>query len=109
MTVESALRILLVDDNPDHALLTKNAIVSSKHRKYEVHVSGSIEEAMEEIEVELDEVIRLAKDDANFRRGVLLSKESLDTIVDASIQEHRQNYFAAAIHFAKGYFAKFFR
>lgn len=44
-------------------------------------------EGGKEIEVELDEVIRLAKEDANFRRGVLLSKESLDTIVDASIQE----------------------
>ena len=52
MTVESVLRILLVEDNPDHALLTKNAIVSSKHRKYEVYVSGSVEEAMDEIEAE---------------------------------------------------------
>lgn len=39
------------------------------------------------IEVALDEVIRLAREDANFRRGVLLSEESLFTIVDASIQE----------------------
>lgn len=39
------------------------------------------------IEVALDEVIRLAKEDSNFRRGVLLSEESLSTIVDASIQE----------------------
>lgn len=39
------------------------------------------------IEVPLDEVIRLAREDANFRRGVLLSEESLFTIVDASIQE----------------------
>ncbi len=44
-------------------------------------------EGDKEIEVELEEVIRLAKEDANFRRGVLLSKESLTTIVDASIQE----------------------
>ena len=52
MTVESVLRILLVEDNPDHALLTKNAIVSSKQRKCEVRVSGSVEEAMEQIETE---------------------------------------------------------
>ncbi|MCC7230617.1 MAG: DEAD/DEAH box helicase family protein [Fimbriimonadaceae bacterium] len=44
-------------------------------------------EGGKEIEVELEDVIRLAKEDANFRRGVLLSKESLATIVDASIQE----------------------
>lgn len=44
-------------------------------------------EGGQEIEVELEEVIRLAKEDSNFRRGVLLSNESLDTIVDASIQE----------------------
>ena len=39
------------------------------------------------IEVPLEEVIRLARADSNFRRGVLLSEESLFTIVDASIQE----------------------
>ena len=39
------------------------------------------------IEVPLEEVIRLAREDSNFRRGVLLSEESLFTIVDASIQE----------------------
>lgn len=44
-------------------------------------------EGGKEIEIELEDVIRLAKEDSNFRRGVLLSKESLDTIVDASIQE----------------------
>lgn len=44
-------------------------------------------EGGQEMEVDLEEVIRLASEDSNFRRGVLLSEESLYTIVDASIQE----------------------
>ena len=44
----------------------------------------------EEIEVQLDEVRRLGEEDADFRRSILTSKESLSTIVDASIQALRQ-------------------
>lgn len=38
-----------------------------------------------EIEVPLEEVIRLGEEDSNFRRGIVSSRESLITIVDASI------------------------
>ncbi len=44
----------------------------------------------EEIEVSLEEVIKLGEEDADFRRSIVTSKESLDTIVDASIQELRK-------------------
>lgn len=37
--------------------------------------------------VTLDEVKKLAESDAAFRRGIVSSKETLDTIVDASIRE----------------------
>lgn len=40
----------------------------------------------QEIEVSLDEVVRLGEDDADFRRSIVTSKETLDTIVDASIR-----------------------
>ena len=49
MIAKSALRVLLVEDNPDHALLAKNAILNSKDRRYTVELSGSVEEAMEKI------------------------------------------------------------
>jgi superfamily II DNA or RNA helicase len=41
----------------------------------------------QEIEVSLDEVRRLGEVDADFRRSIVSSKESMDTIVDASIRE----------------------
>lgn len=41
----------------------------------------------EEIEVSLDEVRRLGEQDADFRRSIMTSQETLDTIVDASIRE----------------------
>ena len=41
----------------------------------------------QEIEVDLDEVRRLGEQDAVFRRGIVTSTETLDTIVDASIRE----------------------
>lgn len=41
----------------------------------------------QEIEVDLDEVRRLGEDDADFRRSIVTSKETLNTIVDASIRE----------------------
>jgi superfamily II DNA or RNA helicase len=40
-----------------------------------------------EIEVDLDEVRRLGEDDADFRRSIVTSTETLNTIVDASIRE----------------------
>ncbi|WP_434139499.1 DEAD/DEAH box helicase [Photobacterium leiognathi] len=44
-------------------------------------------EGEEEIEVSLDEVVRLGEEDASFRRSIVTSKETLDTIVDASIDQ----------------------
>lgn len=41
----------------------------------------------QEIEVELEEVRRLGETDADFRRSIVTSTETLNTIVDASIQE----------------------
>ena len=41
----------------------------------------------QEIEVSLDEVRRLAEEDADFRRSIVTSRETLNTIVDASIRE----------------------
>ncbi len=41
----------------------------------------------QEIEVSLDEVRRLGEQDADFRRSIVTSKETLTTIVDASIRE----------------------
>lgn len=44
----------------------------------------------QEIEVDLEEVRRLGEEDANFRRSIVTSTETLNTIVDASIRElHR--------------------
>ena len=40
-----------------------------------------------EIEVTLDEVRRLGEQDADFRRSIVTSEETLNTIVDASIRE----------------------
>ncbi|MBI4372543.1 MAG: response regulator [Candidatus Omnitrophica bacterium] len=47
-----SLRILIVEDNPDHALLAKNAILTSKDCKYMVETCGSVEEAMEKIKAD---------------------------------------------------------
>ena len=41
----------------------------------------------EEIEVSLEEVRRLGEEDADFRRSIVTSTETLNTIVDASIRE----------------------
>lgn len=41
----------------------------------------------QEIEVDLDEVKRLGETDADFRRSIVTSEETLNTIVDASIRE----------------------
>lgn len=42
-----------------------------------------------EIEVSRDEVVKLGENDTEFRRSILTSKETLDTIVDCSIQQLR--------------------
>ncbi len=44
----------------------------------------------QEVEANLDEVRRLGEVDADFRRSIVSSKETLDTIVDASITELRR-------------------
>lgn len=41
----------------------------------------------EEIQVDLEEVRQLGEQDASFRRSIVTSKETLNTIVDASIRE----------------------
>lgn len=43
-----------------------------------------------EVEVPLDEVRRLGEEDADFRRSIITSKETANTIVDASIRELRK-------------------
>jgi superfamily II DNA or RNA helicase len=44
-------------------------------------------EDSKEVEVSLDEVRRLGEEDADFRRSIVTSTETLNTIVDASIRE----------------------
>ena len=45
--MSSNLRVLLVEDNPDHAALAKKAIQSSKDYKYSVTLCTSVEDAIE--------------------------------------------------------------
>jgi superfamily II DNA or RNA helicase len=47
-------------------------------------------EGDEEVEVGLEEVRRLGEEDADFRRSIVTSAETRDTIVDASIHELRR-------------------
>lgn len=49
MARQPALQLLLVEDNPDHAALARNAIINSKKRMYEVELCGSAEEATEKL------------------------------------------------------------
>ena len=63
----------------------------------------------QEIEVTLDEVRRLGEQDADFRRSIVTSQETLNTIVDASIreldrirtdtQDQRHKIIASALNF----------
>ena len=63
----------------------------------------------QEIEVSLDEVRRLGEQDADFRRSIVTSTETLNTIVDASIREldkrrqaaddNRLKIIASALHY----------
>ena len=48
-----------------------------------------------EVEVTLEEVRRLGEEEADFRRSIVTSKETLDTIVDASIRELRSKRTAS--------------
>jgi superfamily II DNA or RNA helicase len=63
-----------------------------------------------EITVSLDEVIRLGEDDSDFRKSIVTSQETLDTIVNASIREldrirndtgdNKHKIIASALNFA---------
>lgn len=63
-----------------------------------------------EIEVSLEDVIRLGEDDSDFRKSIVTSKETLETIVSASIREldrirsttgdNRHKIIASALNYA---------
>jgi superfamily II DNA or RNA helicase len=59
----------------------KGVVLNPATLKYVRHQDGN------EIEVTLDEVKKLGEDDADFRRSIVSSKETLTTIVDCSIRE----------------------
>lgn len=59
----------------------KALVLNPKTLKYVRNEDGR------EIEVPLEEVIRLGEEDAQFRRSIVTSQETLITIVDASIRE----------------------
>ena len=49
---QPALKLLLVEDNPDHAVLARGAILKSERHKYEVGVVGSVDQAIGKLETE---------------------------------------------------------
>ena len=59
----------------------KAVVLNPRTLRYVRHEDG------EEIEVSLEEVRRLGEEDADFRRSIVTSTETLNTIVDASIRE----------------------
>lgn len=59
----------------------KAVVLNPRTLRYVRHQDG------QEIEVGLDEVRRLGEQDADFRRSIVTSAETLNTIVDASIRE----------------------
>ena len=69
-----------------------------------------VREDNQEVEVSLEEVRKLGEEDAKFRRSIVTSKETLDTIVNASIGElyrlrsetsdNRHKIIAAALNYA---------
>lgn len=81
----------------------KGVVLNPESLKYVREEDGG------EIEVSLEEVIRLGEEDADFRRSIVTSKESLYTIVDASItqlmrmrdktQEPRLKIIASALNY----------
>lgn len=60
--MNSKLRVLLVEDNPDHAALAKKAIENSKDRKYSVMTCGSCEEAMEILKSGMEQINLILSD-----------------------------------------------
>ncbi len=60
--MNSNLKILLVEDNPDHAALAKNAILNSKDRKYLVVTCTSVEDAMELLKTGSDPIHMILSD-----------------------------------------------
>jgi signal transduction histidine kinase len=44
---KNQLKVLLVEDNPDHAVLVKNAITKGKDGRYQVQLCASVEDAIE--------------------------------------------------------------
>jgi len=80
----------------------KALVLNPRTLRYVRHEDGM------EVEVTLDEVIRLGDEEAAFRRGIVTSKETLSTIVDASIREldrirdetgdDRHKIIASALH-----------
>lgn len=59
----------------------KAVVLNPRTLRYVREVDG------QEIEVSLEEVRRLGEEDADFRRSIVTSEETLNTIVDASIRE----------------------
>jgi superfamily II DNA or RNA helicase len=59
----------------------KGVVLNPQSLKYVRNQDGN------EVEVSLEEVIKLGEDDAGFRRSIVTSTESLNTIVDASIHQ----------------------
>ncbi len=49
-SIQPALQLLLVEDNPDHAALAKNAILKSKRKQYQIEVAPTAEDAMARLE-----------------------------------------------------------
>jgi len=82
----------------------KGVVLNPATLKYVRHEDGN------EIEVSLEEVKRLGEDDADFRRSIVSSKETLTTIVDCSIREllglrqengdNRHKIIASALNYA---------
>lgn len=103
-----AARIVSVSATPNRAdgrlmsgdIIYTYPIYRAVQQGYVKHVKGLVlnpsslryvrREDGREIEVGLDEVRRLGEEDADFRRSIVSSKETLDTIVDASITELRR-------------------
>jgi len=64
----------------------------------------------QETEVSLEEVVKLGEDDSDFRRSIVTSKETLETIVNVSIREldrireytndHKHKIIASALNYA---------
>lgn len=103
-----AARIISVSATPtrsDGRLMTGEIVYTypiyrAVQRGFVKHIKGLVlnpsslryvrREDGQEVEVGLDEVRRLGEEDADFRRSIVSSKETLDTIVDASITELRR-------------------